>query len=180
MALLVDRFVHPPLDRTPSLTSAETSPDSEGSIELKPRPSVRRPLPPIPISKKSSVRTVSSQSTKRARSRPRPPIPDGPRLRGLSDIVSHPQIVSYLLDFLTWSDFQILSSLSRSFRLALFQEGTKEDVFAHFIPGYKTALGRRDRRTWEDVIRMDYSDLALLSEFSCHISTPLLFISIIN
>ncbi|KLO17419.1 hypothetical protein SCHPADRAFT_821554 [Schizopora paradoxa] len=171
MALLVDRFVPPPLDRTPSLTSAETSPDSDGSIELKPRLSLRRPLPPVPVSKKGSVRTVSSQSTKRARSRSRPrPLPDEPRRRGFSDVISQTQVFTSLLDFLTWSEFQVLSSLSRSFRRALLQESTKEVVFARFIPGYKFALGRRDRKTWEDVIRLDYGDLALLMS---SLDTPL-------
>lgn len=81
---------------------------------------------------------------------------------------------------MTWSEFQVLASLSRSFRHALLQERTKETVYTRFIPGYKSALERRDRRTWEDVIRLDYSDLALLSKFFCHVPIPVLFISIIN
>lgn len=165
-ALLVDR-ARPVLDRTPSLTSSDsTTPDSDGPHELRPTPSVRRPLPTIPIHKKSSVHTVSSQSTKRAPSRPRARNGDGARLCGLDKISSHPRVFAYLLEFLPWSDFYSLSGLSRSFRGFLLQDHIKDIVFARFVSGYCAALGHRDRRNWQDVIRMDYGDLNLLSEFS--------------
>ncbi|KAL5526541.1 hypothetical protein ACEPAF_8265 [Sanghuangporus sanghuang] len=128
-------------------------------IDISSKPSFsRRPLPPVPgVTRNSSVMSSSPLS------RPvRASFISSARSMGLATICSNMRVLSCLLRFLTWSDFHSLSGTSRGIRRLFLDANVKETVFARFIPGYRIALKERDRRLWEDNIRMTYADLGLL------------------
>ena len=83
---------------------------------------------------------------------------------GLATISAKPRIVAHLLDHLTWNDFHALSSASHTLRRIFLDPAIKDVVFSHFVPGYRRALSLKDKRVWEDTIRLDYGDLGLFCE----------------
>lgn len=180
---LLQRVSRPGSGTIPSLSnSLSTTPESDELTELRVS-FPRRPLPTPPTMMHATQQRkhlAAAQSHSSVPAQVSPPISPKSQTHsrrtvrssfyahmgstGLATISAKPEILSRLLDNLSWNDFHGLSSASRSLRRIFLDPAIKDVVFGHFIPGYRRALSLRDKRVWEDTIRMDYTDLGLLSE----------------
>ena len=154
-----------PVQRTPSLTNSEsTTPDSSEEIVA---------FPPVPNALPStSLPSISEKGKEPVYSIPSIPVtpplsPRRPRQRRRRDsiygVFTDARILSILLPYLTWEDVRALCYASHHFWLVMSKPRPKDVLLAHFVPGYRVALRSRDRRHYEDVIRMDLQDFELLS-----------------
>ncbi|EJD06508.1 uncharacterized protein FOMMEDRAFT_17042 [Fomitiporia mediterranea MF3/22] len=141
--------------------------DNDRLSQMQPRVSfARRPLPPQPNVTRSSSSMSASPLTRSARTS----FISSDQSTSLATVCANCQVLSRLLEFISWADCHSLSGTSRAIRRVFLDANIKEVVFSRFIPGYRTALRARDRRLWEDNVRMDYVDLGLLTSA---LDTPL-------
>lgn len=149
--------------RGPSLSSQITDGDRRSELHSKlsipPRPQQFPPMSSSPQTRTSRFSFIPSA-----------------RSTGLATVCANTKVLACLLDFLSWTDLHSLSGASRAIRRIFLDANVKETVFSHFVPGYRTALRLRDRRLWEDSIRMNYEDLGLLSKPQAFCSTSLLIL----
>lgn len=119
----------------------------------------RRPLPAHPLIARSPS-PISPVSPKQ--SAVRASFIASAHSNGLATVCADVKILPSLLRYLSWNDFHSLYGLSRSIRRVFLDATVKDTVLAHFIPGYRSALRMKDKRMWEDSIRMDYGDVRAL------------------
>lgn len=164
--------LHHPVQRTPSLTNSDsTTPDGSEEIPFSPASSIAhvpvRPLPVPPGSEKcrqlaQSIPIVSpTPALAHRKSRPRR------RRDALHAAFADSRIVNALLPFLFWDDVRALCFASRRISHILSKPKLKDILLARFVPGYRVAMQSRDRRHYEDVLRMDIQDIDLLGESVC-------------
>ncbi|KAG2138264.1 hypothetical protein BD769DRAFT_1434946 [Suillus cothurnatus] len=181
--------MHPHAERTPSLTSSDSSRSSTSSEPISMNPPILsdrdRALPSIPreLSRKSyripprQSPTYPNDSLRPAR-RPslvhRPPQPASPLAKSLAwrrmhraavHSLKQPHILARLLQFIQWADFYVLLSTCADMRLLWDTRDFRDVVLSHFVPGYSYALRHRDFSKYQDLdISLQDLDLLLISQ----------------
>ncbi|KAG2111368.1 hypothetical protein BD769DRAFT_1493886 [Suillus cothurnatus] len=166
--------MHPHAERTPSLTSSDSSRSSTSSEPISMNPPILsdrdRALPSIPreLSRKSyripprQSPTYPNDSLRPAR-RPslvhRPPQPASPLAKSLAWRRMHRAA------FIQWADFYVLLSTCADMRLLWDTRDFRDVVLSHFVPGYSYALRHRDFSKYQDLdISLQDLDLLLISQ----------------
>ena len=128
-----------------------------------------RPLPPVPSAWRPSQTRHSLTSISPATDRDLPspskrdPQPSERSPHMFLQAFSQSSILACFLHTTTWHDFHALLNVSRALRHNLWaNEGWRDTILSHFIPGYKYALELCDPDEVSD-IPLDAHHLALLS-----------------
>ena len=132
---------------TPSISSSD---DTSGSSDFQVHV-IKRSLPPLPVTKKSSVIRSSSRTTI-----------DPHRSRTSSNYFSlnaHilqaalklPKVLAGVIEHLAWAYFYTLTCTCRDFRYILRAPDLKDIVLSQYVPGYRLCLQHRDMLRFRDV-----------------------------
>lgn len=184
----------PYAERTPSLTSSDSSGSSISSDPVSMDPPVLtdrdRPLPSIPreLSQKSyhipfptprDRPAYPNGSLRRPARRPslvqdRPAQPASSLAKSLAwrrmqraavHSLKQPHILARLLQFIQWTDFYILLSTCADMRHLWDTRDFRDAILSHFVPGYSYALRYCDFSKYQDLdISLQDLDLLLISQ----------------
>ena len=102
--------------------------------------------------------------------RPREPSPPF-ALPSLQTILEHPRILDSLLSFISFGDFNALTSSCLELRNLMDKTALKNSILSHFLPGYHSLLRFKSPDRFFDV-RITISDLNVFREQNSSYSRP--------
>lgn len=108
----------------------------------------------------SGYATSHGSATKRRKSSPSPL--RSPTLEG---IVGHPRVLDCLLSFISYGDFNALTSSCSELRDLMQEPALKDAILSHFLPGFRSLLRTKTPELFVDV-RVTVSDLNVFRELS--------------
>lgn len=129
-------------------------------------PGSSKPLPSLPTRSKYVPSGSRPSSTSRASLAVPPSVMRTGRTGSLGSVLQEPRILTRLLRYVRWRDFQSLALTCSACSNVLHHPKLRNAVLSRFVPGYRYCLRRADADTIGSTIDVEFSDLSHFSEYS--------------
>jgi hypothetical protein len=149
---------HSQTSAVPKIATTPTSSASASTSTTLEPSSLLRPSSPSPERPRRSPRPAAAHLRPKSSAHSRHPT------LGFSDVFSHAGALSYLLDWISWTDYLVLTKTCRSLRSCLFDaQDVQHVVLSRFVPGFRDAFAAKGEH-WSSDVPVSLEDLQLLGE----------------